>query len=93
MTGRLYVQSNGELRAVDPESKNRPRVDCAKCAAPVRRQALMRDGDGGWLVRVGCHDSIDVASIPWRDLLGDLVLGPAFDPSYALVRRLLEPRP
>lgn len=88
MIGRLFVVHRGELREVDPESRLRPVVDCAGCSTPVERMTLLRDGDGGWVVKVRCHGHREEELIPWRDLLaGDLVIGPAFVPDTVLVRR------
>jgi hypothetical protein len=88
MTGRLFVASRGELREVDPESKARPQVDCARCVGPVERMALLRDSEGGWRLAIRCHERITQDKVLWRDLAGgDVVVGPAFDPALPLVRR------
>ncbi len=94
VTGRLFVQRRGEEQLVDPESRMRPRIDCALCVMPVEKQLLARDGDGGWYVSVKCHGKVEKDLVLWRDLLaGDVLIGPAFHPDIALIRRRLEPRP
>lgn len=88
MSGRLFVVSGGAAELVDPECRIRPEVDCAQCHAPVEKQLLLRDGDGGWSIIVSCHGKREIDEVLWRDLLaGDVVVGPAFDPALVLVRR------